>query len=277
MSMTLQFLGTGTSTGVPMIGCRCAVCTSSDPRDRRRRSGLHVEADGTSFVIDTPPEFRLACVELGITRVDAVLFTHAHVDHTAGFDDIRRFNTINGAVPMRAYGAPETLDAVKAMFPYVTAKPNGLGLFRPMIEFEPVGRRFRMGSCEVSPFRVEHGPVRTNGYRVDSPSGSFAYAPDCIRIPPESVRRIRGVDVFVVDCLRLRPHPTHMGLDEALAAVEAVRPGRAFLTHLCHDVLHADLERMLPPGVRPAYDGLVVRVDSKRRRGPAAARKGDER
>ena len=274
MSMTLQFLGTGTSTGVPMIGCRCEVCTSSDPRDRRRRSGLHVSADGMSFVIDTPPEFRLACVEMGIDRVDAVLFTHAHVDHTAGFDDIRRFNTINGAVPMNAYGAKETLDAVKAMFPYVTVKPNGLGLFRPMIEFVPVERRFRMGSCEVTPFRVEHGPVRTNGYRVDSPSGSFAYAPDCIRIPPASMRLIRGVDVFIVDCLRLRPHPTHMGLDEALAAIGAVRPKRAFLTHLCHDVLHARLEEMLPPGVKPAYDGLTVRVDAKEMRGKASARKG---
>jgi len=273
VSMTLQFLGTGTSTGVPMIGCSCAVCTSRDPRDRRRRSGLYVAADGTSFVIDTPPEFRLACVELGITRVDAVLFTHAHVDHTAGFDDMRRFNTINGAVPMNAYGAPETLDAVKAMFPYVTTNPNSLGLFRPMMEFVPVDGKFRLGSCEVTPFRVEHGTIRTNGYRVDSPSGSFAYAPDCITIPPESLRAIRGVDVFIVDCLRLRPHPTHMGLEGSLSAIEAVRPKRAFLTHLCHDVLHAELKRMLPPGVAPAYDGLVVRVDSKRQRGLCAARK----
>ena len=126
----------------------------------------------------------------------------------------------------------------------------------------------------VTPFRVEHGSVRTNGYRVDSPSGSFAYAPDCIRIPPASLRRIAGVDVFVVDCLRLRPHPTHMGLEDALAAIGAVRPKRAFLTHLCHDVLHADLERMLPPGVRPAYDGLVVRIGTKQQRGRGAARKG---
>ena len=273
--MTLQFLGTGTSTGVPMIGCNCEVCTSSDPRDRRRRSGLHVSADGTSFAIDTPPEFRLACVELGITRVDAVLFTHAHVDHTAGFDDIRRFNTINGAVPMSAYGAEETLDAVKAMFPYVTIAPNALGLFRPMIEFVPVKGRFRLGSCEVTPFEVRHGTIRTNGYRVDSPSGSFAYAPDCISIPPESIRKIHGVDVFIVDCLRLRPHPTHMGLEESLAAIEEVRPGRAFLTHLCHDVTHARLEKMLPPGVKPAYDGLVVRIERNTRRGAKSARKGE--
>ena len=273
MSMTLQFLGTGTSTGVPMIGCNCEVCTSRDPRDRRRRSGLYVTADGTSFAIDTPPEFRLACVELGVSRVDAVLFTHAHVDHTAGFDDLRRFNTINGAVPMNAYGAAETLDAIKAMFPYVTVNPNKLGLFRPMIEFVPVKGRFRMGSCTVTPFLVEHGTIRTNGYRVDSPSGSFAYAPDCIRIPPGSMAKIRGVDVLIVDCLRLRPHPTHMGLDESLAVIGEARPKKAFLTHLCHDVLHARLEAMLPEGVKPAYDGLVVRVNNKGQRGKQAAGK----
>ena len=272
--MTLQFLGTGTSTGVPMIGCGCAVCSSRDPRDRRGRSGVHVSADGTSFVIDTPPEFRLACVEFGISRVDAVIFTHAHVDHTAGFDDIRRFNTINGAAPMNAYGAAETLDAVKEMFPYVKAAPNALGLFRPMVVFKPVRGRFRLGSCEVSPFRVEHGGIRTNGFLVESASGSLAYAPDCKKIPAASLRRIRGVDVFVVDCLRLRPHPTHMCLEESLAAIAEVRPKRAFLTHLCHDVLHAELEKALPAGVAPAYDGLVVEIGAGARPCRGFARKG---
>ena len=264
MSVTLQFLGTGTSTGVPMIGCRCAVCTSDDPRDRRRRSGLYVAAADVAFAIDTPPEFRLACVEQRISRMDAVLFTHAHVDHTAGFDDLRRFNTINGATVMRAYGAKETLDAVQAMFPYVGQKPNAQGLFRPMIEFAPVARSFRLGSLKITPFRVRHGNLATFGYRVDASDCSFAYASDCVSIPAASLRKIAGVDLLVIDCLRLRPHPTHMCLEQSLAAVAAVRPGRALLTHLCHDIRHADLARRLPSGVAPAYDGLVVRLGSRR-------------
>ena len=247
MSLTLQFLGTGTSVGVPQIGCRCATCTSTDVRDRRRRSGLYVRAGKTAFVVDTPPEFRQACLELGIVNVNAVVLTHAHMDHVAGFDDVRRFNTLNGKVAMNCYAAPETVEAMHGIFPYITTQPNPIGLFRPLIAFKPVTRTFRSG-------------VRTNGYLFEAEGRRAAYISDCISIPARTRAKIRGVDVLVLDCLREREHPTHMNLARALAAMREAAPGRGYLIHMSHDVKHAEFSKRLPRGVRLSYDGLRVRV-----------------
>lgn len=260
MSLTLQFLGTGTSVGVPQIGCRCATCTSTDARDRRRRSGLYVRAGKTAFVVDTPPEFRLACLELGIVKVDAVVLTHAHMDHVAGFDDVRRFNTLNGKVAMNCYAAPETVEAMHGIFPYITTQANPIGLFRPMIAFKPVTRTFRIGDVAVTPLPVEHGGVRTNGYLFEAEGRRAAYISDCISIPARTRAKIRGVDVLVLDCLREREHPTHMNLARALAAMREAAPGRGYLIHMSHDVRHAAFSKRLPRGVRLSYDGLRVRV-----------------
>ena len=245
MSLTLQFLGTGTSVGVPQIGCRCATCTSTDVRDRRRRSGLYVRAGKTAFVVDTPPEFRLACLELGIV---------------AGFDDVRRFNTLNGKVAMNCYAAPETVEAMHGIFPYITTQPNPIGLFRPMIAFKPVTRTFRIGDVAVTPLPVEHGGVRTNGYLFEAEGRRAAYISDCISIPARTRAKIRGVDVLVLDCLREREHPTHMNLARALAAMREAAPGRGYLIHMSHDVKHAEFSKRLPRGVRLSYDGLRVWV-----------------
>ena len=243
MSLTLQFLGTGTSVGVPQIGCRCATCTSTDVRDRRRRSGLYVRAGKTAFVVDTPPEFRLACLE-----------------HVVGFDDVRRFNTLNGKVAMNCYAAPETVEAMHGIFPYITTQANPIGLFRPMIAFKPVTRTFRIGDVAVTPLPVEHGGVRTNGYLFETEGRRAAYISDCISIPARTRAKIRGVDVLVLDCLREREHPTHMNLARALAAMREAAPGRGYLIHMSHDVKHAEFSKRLPRGVRLSYDGLRVRV-----------------
>ena len=258
MSLSLHFLGTGTSVGVPQIGCPCPVCTSPDPRDKRRRSGVYVRAGTTAFVIDTPPEFRLACLELKIVKVDAVVLTHVHMDHVAGFDDVRRFNTLNGKTALRCYAAPETVEAMHRLFPYITTKANKLGLYRPMIDFRPVTRAFRIGCAKLTPLPVEHGGPRTNGYLIEAEGKRAAYVPDCCALPDRVVRKLRGVDVMVLDCLRARPHPTHLTLDQAVAYMKTIAPRRGYITHMCHDLTHAEWLRRLPPPIRPAYDGLKV-------------------
>ncbi len=259
MPLKLQFLGTGTSVGVPQIGCTCPTCLSKDPRDKRRRSGLYVTGERTCFVVDTPPEFRVACLELGITRVDAVVVTHAHMDHIAGFDDVRRFNTLNGGAPMRCYAAPETIDSLRRIFPYITDRANEQGLFRPMINFESVEGPFDIADVHVTPLPVVHGP-RTNGYLFECGGRRAAYISDCHEIPPATLDLARGVDVLVLNCLRERFHPTHLNKEMALAYVEEMKPQRTYFMHMCHDVMHATFEASLPDGVRLAYDGLVVEV-----------------
>ena len=259
MSFSIQFLGTGTSVGVPQIGCDCATCTSADPRDRRRRTGVYVRAGGTAFLIDTPPELREACLDYKIRKVDAVVLTHAHMDHIAAFDDVRRFNTLNGKKPMNCYAAPETIASMRQIFPYISGKANTQGLFRPMIFFKPVTRAFRLGEVKVTPLPVVHGP-RTNGYLLEHAGKRLAYLPDCIEIPPKTLARIKGADVMVVDCLRAREHPTHMNLERSLAALAAAGAKRGYLVHFSHDVKHAEFSKRLPRGVRLSYDGLVVRV-----------------
>ena len=260
MSLSLQFLGTGTSVGVPQIGCRCATCTSTDPRDRRRRSGVYVRAGRTAFVIDTPPEFRMACLELDIVKVDAVVLTHAHMDHIAGFDDVRRFNTLNGKTALPCYAAPETIEAMHHIFPYITTQANAQGLFRPMIDFTPVTRAFHIGEVKVTPLPVEHGGPRTNGYLLEHDGARVAYVSDCIEIPAATRAKMRNLDVLVLDCLREREHPTHMNLARSLAAMRDLAPRRGYFIHMCHDVKHAEFSKKLPRGIRLAYDGLTVRA-----------------
>ena len=257
--MRLRFLGTGTSFGVPQIGCGCEVCRSSDPRDKRTRVGALVESDGLRLLIDTPPELRMQLLAAGVDHVDAVLFTHDHADHTHGIDDIRAISVRrDGALPI--YGPAETLASIAKKFAYIfdetmkalpgTTKPEGFAL--PL----EAGMTTRIGHLDVLPVAVPHGRLRVFGYRI----GPLAYVTDAKSLPDEVVAQLRGAEVLVLNALFRTAHPTHLSVGEAVDAARRVGARRTFLTHLTHETSHADLAASLPQGIEPAYDGLTVEM-----------------
>jgi phosphoribosyl 1,2-cyclic phosphate phosphodiesterase len=250
------FLGTGTSHGVPMIGCACAVCRSTDPRDSRLRSSIYVEVPGhVCVLVDTSPDLRQQALRHGIARPDAILFTHAHADHVLGLDEVRRFNALLKS-PIPGYADAETWRQIRQTFSYAfdpsTAKGGGV----PEIEPCDIAGPFVLGGVRVVPILVWHGRMPVLGFRF----GSFAYLTDCNRIDDASWALLDGVDTLVVDALRHRPHPTHFTVDEALGVVSRVGPSRAYFTHVSHDLGHEATNARLPAGVALAYDGLVLDV-----------------
>ena len=256
--MRLTFLGTGTSFGVPQIGCGCAVCRSTDPRDKRSRSGALVEAGGSTILIDTPPELRLQLIAGGITRVDAVVYTHEHADHTSGIDDLRMFSVRQRrALPI--YGPPETLERLRTSFGYIfdDVRPYE-GTSKPSLELhglEP-DRPVEVAGVQVLPLAFRHGHLRVYGYRI----GALAYITDVKAIPAAERDRLRGLEVLALNALWWRPHPTHLSIAEAVQTAQALGARRTYLTHLTHETGHAELAAQLPEGIFPAYDGLTVEV-----------------
>ena len=258
--MKLTFLGTGTSFGVPQIGCGCAVCRSPDPRDKRTRVGALVETNGgTRLLIDTPPELRLQLIASGVDRVDALLFTHDHADHTHGLDDIRAI-TNRRAAPLTIYGPTDTLTRLGQRFPYIfdETAPVLPGTSRPEGRAQPLaaGVTVRIGDADVTPVAVPHGFVTVFAYRI----GDLAYVTDAKSIPPEAVDILRGSKVLVVNALFRTDHPSHLSLPEAVAVAREIGAERTYLTHLTHDNFHADLEAELPRDIQPAFDGLTIRL-----------------
>lgn len=256
MAMEISFLGTGTSVGVPMIGCHCAVCGSGDRRNRRRRACLYVRAGETALVIDTPPDFRQQMLDAKVERLDAVVFTHAHADHIFGFDDIRRFNTLGGGV-LPAYAGAETLAELRRVFCYVSDRPDPSGLYRPLIDFRVAEGPFEVGAVRLTPLEAWHGAHMT-GYLLESGGVRVGYVPDCCGLPEATLAALEGVDVMVLDMLRERPHPAHLCLADSLELLGRIGAGAAYLTHMCHDVDHAEMSARLPQGVFLSYDGLTV-------------------
>jgi phosphoribosyl 1,2-cyclic phosphate phosphodiesterase len=258
--LEIIFLGTGTSQGIPMIGCPCEVCASPDPRDNRTRSSIFVRTPQTSFIVDTGPDLRTQCLREGLSEIDAVVFTHSHTDHIMGFDDLRRFCDVHprGALPI--YASPETMADLRRAFAFA---------FQPTVRYpgyltpEPhlIEGPFRLGELEITPLPVPHGRTQVNGY-LFSRGGRrlFAYLSDCKAVPDPVRVLIEDVEALAIDALRHNPHPTHLSLEEALETAAAVRARRTWLTHLCHDLGHAETEKSLPENVRIAYDGFRLEL-----------------
>ena len=252
-------LGSGTSTGVPLIGCHCAVCDSPDLRDNRLRSGVYVTAGNFAVQLDVSPDFRQQALRFGIEQVNVLLVTHPHADHVLGLDEIRRFNTLQNS-RIQAYARDFTLSGIGRIFSYiVTPSPEQETLYRPQIDFVEIDD----GPLEIGPFtltslEIPHGPTRSTAFKLVWNNRSFVYAPDCSQVTPAFQSFIQGADVVLLDGLRDRYHPSHLTFDDSVAAMRASGVGRGYVTHIGHDILHAELEKKFPDNIKPAYDGLEI-------------------
>jgi len=253
----VTFLGTGTSHGVPMIACDCAVCRSTDPRDKRLRTSIYVDVpDRQRILVDTSPDLRQQALAHRLTRVDAVIYTHSHADHILGLDELRRFNAVQGA-PVQCYATPATWDHIRKTFHYVFDTTPRLGGGIPQLSSHVIDGPMVLGGVRVVPIPLWHGRMPVLGFRF----GRFAYLTDCNRLDDAAWPLLTGVETLVVDALRDRPHSTHFNVAEAIGVIQRVAPARAFLVHMTHDLGHEATRARLPAGVDLAYDGLVLDVD----------------
>ncbi len=255
--MRIIILGCGTSSGVPMIGCDCAVCRSPDPRNRRRRVSVLVEAGGTRLLIDTPPDLHAQLVDAEVAHLDAVLYTHGHADHVHGIDDLRSINFHTGRA-LDTYGSAATLAAIQGRFAYAFQPMGTKGWAKPSLNAVTVEGPFEAAGVAVTPFPQEHGRSITTGYRI----GAMAYSTDVKAFSEEAFAALEGVKLWIVDCLGYREHPTHAHLDLTLEWIARVRPKLAVLTHMSHQFDYETLRVALPAGVVPGHDGLVIETDA---------------
>lgn len=254
MSLRVTLLGTGTSAGVPTLGCRCAVCMSADPRNKRRRCCAYLEWEGFRGLIDCGPDFRSQAIDFGIPDIDAVLLTHTHADHVNGIDDLRAYNMVHKH-RIALYGAPDALDDIRTRFAYAFAPPQpGGGV--PEFDLLPVDGPFEVAGRTIVPVPVLHGILPILGFRI----GTFAYLTDVSTMPEESFPLVAGVEVLVLSALRPRPHPTHQSVDEAVAVARRIGARQTWFIHMNHDLDHESTNRALPPETQLAHDGLVIEL-----------------
>jgi phosphoribosyl 1,2-cyclic phosphate phosphodiesterase len=256
MKATLTVLGSGTSMGVPTIGCSCAVCHSADPHNQRTRPSILIEYDGRTILIDSTPDFRAQAIRENIRYIDAVLYTHTHADHILGIDDLRPLSYLHKPNKLPLYARPEAADFIRSMFRYIfdaDYKYGGL----PQVELKELRGPIDLFGARFEPVPVIHGETEIYGFRF----GSAAYLTDHSEIPDASFAKLQNLDVLFLDALRHKPHPTHSTVEQSLSIVARVKPKRTFFTHICHDLPHDETNALLPPDVRLSYDGMKLEFE----------------
>ncbi|MBQ7525609.1 MAG: MBL fold metallo-hydrolase [Abditibacteriota bacterium] len=253
--MIVTFLGTGASHGVPVVGCDCDICRSTNPKNNRTRSAVYVETRGVRILIDTPPELRIQLLRERITGADALCYTHAHADHLFGLDDIRRFSE-KSKHDLDVYAKADVVMNIRTAYEYAF-RPAPAQCTKPGLSLHEIRGPFDVKGVKVIPVPVMHGKLPILGYRI----GNFAYVTDCSYAPPESIELIRGVDTLVFGTIRYDEHPTHMNVDQACEFVKEIGAGRAYFTHMSHKLDYDVLTATLPENIRPAYDGLKIEID----------------
>ncbi len=252
--MKITFLGTGTSYGVPMVGCECRVCTSDNPKNSRTRSSIFISEGEYNILIDAATELRIQCLKNNVKRLDAVLLTHSHADHVLGFDDLRHFNR-KRKTNIPVYGSEETVNNVYRMLSYAFKEVTSNGS-KPKVTLIPINGKLNLSGMEIVPVDVMHGQERVTAYRFNK----FAYVTDVSQIPQDSVEKLKGLDLLIIAALRNIPHEKHFSIEQAISMVSKLKPKQTFFTHIAHDIEHEETNNILPSGIELAYDRLSVEV-----------------
>lgn len=252
--MKIIILGSGTSTGVPSVGCKCEVCRSTNPKNKRTRTSILVSENGKNILIDTSTDLRYQILKNNIDHIDAVLYTHSHADHIHGIDDMRSFNFIQNS-PIPCFGNRDTVNNIKNIFKYIFHKDQN-GCTTPQLEFNIINSQLNLFKTKIIPIKIMHGIIPILGYRINN----MAYITDCSYIPPRSEKKLQNLDLLILDGLRYEPHPTHFNIYKAMEEAKKLKPARTLFTHLTHDLEYDKVNRELPEGMELAYDGMVIEI-----------------